>query len=123
MGGKIVVAEDNPQIARLVTFKLEREGFEPVWARDGEEALALIREHRPDLVVMDVMMPMMDGFEVLQALKMDECCRSIPVIMLTARAQEQDVLQGFGLGAEDYMVKPFRPAELVARIQKILNRG
>lgn len=123
MKKKIVVAEDNPQIARLVTFKLEREGYDPIWAQDGEEALNLIREHRPDMAILDVMMPVMDGFEVLRMLKEDTACCSIPVIMLTSRGQERDVLKGFDLGSEDYIVKPFRPAELMARIHKVLDRG
>jgi len=121
MGNKIVIAEDEQHIARLVMFKLEREGFEVIWAKDGGEAVSCVREQQPDLVLLDIMMPVMDGYDVLKTLKGDEKLKDIPVIMLTAKGQEQDVLKGFDLGTEDYIVKPFRPAELAARIKKVLK--
>ena len=121
MGKKIVLAEDEPHIARLVVFKLEREGYEVVWADDGEKALESIKNHIPDLIILDIMMPVMDGYEVLRRVKEDEGLKAIPVIMLTAKGQERDIVRGFELGSEDYIIKPFRPAELVARIRKVLN--
>ena len=117
----IVLAEDEPHIARLVIFKLEREGYTVIWAKDGGEALESIASNKPDLVLLDIMMPIMDGYEVLKKVKEQENLKSIPVIMLTAKGQEKDIVRGFNLGSEDYIVKPFRPAELAARIKKVLN--
>ena len=122
MGKKIVLAEDDAHIARLIIFKLEREGYELLWAQDGEEALETIKKNKPDLILLDIMMPVMDGYEVLKKLKEDENLKSIPVIMLTAKGQEQDVIKGFEYGVEDYIIKPFRPAELAARIKKALGK-
>ena len=121
MAKKIVLAEDEPQIARLIEFKLKKEGYEVTWKENGEEALKAIKEDKPDLILLDVMMPVMDGYEVLRRLKEDENLKSIPVIMLTARAQERDVVKGIDLGAEDYITKPFHPAELLARVKRILR--
>ena len=122
MAKKIVLAEDEPQIARLIEFKLKKEGYEVTWKENGEEALKAIKEDKPDLILLDVMMPVMDGYEVLRRLKEDENLKSIPVIMLTARAQEKDVVKGIDMGAEDYITKPFHPAELLARVKRILGR-
>ncbi len=121
MGKKIVLAEDEAHIARLVIFKLEREGYEVLWAPDGEKALEYVRNSLPDLVILDIMMPVMDGYEVLKNIKEDESLKSIPVIMLTAKGQEPDIVKGFNLGTDDYIVKPFRPAELSARIRNALK--
>ena len=121
MSKRIVLAEDEPQIAKLVKFKLEKEGFEITWKDNGGDALDTIKQTRPDLVILDVMMPVMDGYHVLKKVKEDPELKHIPVIMLTAKGQERDVVKGFDLGSEDYIVKPFRPAELVARIKKILE--
>ena len=123
MAKKIVLAEDEPQIARLVEFKLKKEGYEVTWKENGEEALASIKEEKPDLILLDVMMPVMGGYEVLRRLKEDENLKSIPVVMLTARAQERDVVKGIDLGAEDYISKPFHPAELLARVKRILGKS
>ncbi len=122
MAKKIVLAEDEPQIARLVEFKLKKEGYQVVWKENGEEALEAIKADRPDLILLDVMMPVMDGYEVLRQIKEDENLRNIPVIMLTARAQERDVVKGIDSGVEDYITKPFHPAELVARVKRILGK-
>ncbi len=122
MAKKIVLAEDEPQIARLIEFKLKKEGYEVTWKENGEEALKAIKEDKPDLILLDVMMPVMDGYEVLRRLKEDEDLKSIPVVMLTARAQEKDVVKGIDLGAEDYITKPFHPAELLARVKRILGK-
>lgn len=122
MTKKIVLAEDEPQIARLVEFKLKKEGYQVVWKENGEEALKAIKADRPDLILLDVMMPVMDGYEVLRQLKEDENLKSIPVVMLTARAQERDVVKGIDSGVEDYITKPFHPAELLARVKRILGK-
>jgi len=119
---KIVLAEDEPQIARLVEFKLKKEGYQVVSKGNGEEALAAIKAEKPDLILLDVMMPVMDGYEVLRRVKEDENLKNIPVVMLTAKAQERDVVKGIDLGAEDYITKPFHPAELLARVKRILGR-
>ncbi len=119
---KIVLAEDEPQIARLVEFKLKKEGYQVTWKENGEEALEAIKADRPDLILLDVMMPVMDGYEVLRQLKKDENLKSIPVIILTARAQEGDVVKGIDAGAEDYITKPFHPTELLARVNRILGK-
>jgi DNA-binding response OmpR family regulator len=118
----ILVADDDEDIRRLLRFRLERAGYGVVEARDGEEALALALQHRPDLAVMDVMMPKATGYEVTRRLREDESTRKIPVILLTARAQEADVSRGFEAGADDYLRKPFSPQELRARVQAILGR-
>lgn len=117
----ILLAEDEPQTAQLIVFKLKQAGYEVVHVEDGEQALALLEITRPGLVVLDGLMPVMDGFEVLRRLKEDPHTRAIPVIMLTARARDKDVVTGLELGAADYMVKPFSPSELVARVRKVLG--
>ena len=122
MTKKIVLAEDEPQIARLIEFKLKKEGYDVTWRENGEEALQAIKAEKPNLILLDVMMPVMDGYEVLRRLKEDENLKSIPVIMLTARAQEKDVVKGIDMGAEDYITKPFHPAELLARVKRILAK-
>lgn len=121
MSHRIVLAEDDPQIARLTLFKLEKEGFEVIWEKDGGAAFESIKSNLPDLVLLDIMMPVMNGYQVLKKMKEDDDIKNIPVIMLTAKGQERDVVTGFEMGAEDYIVKPFRPAELTARIKKILG--
>lgn len=121
MSHRIVLAEDEPQIARLTSFKLEKEGFEVIWEKDGGAALESIKNNHPDLVLLDIMMPVMNGYQVLKKMKEDDDIKNIPVIMLTAKGQERDVVKGIEMGAEDYIVKPFRPAELTARIKKILG--
>ncbi len=122
MSKKIVLAEDEPQIARLIEFKLKKEGYSVTWKENGEEALKAIKEDKPDIILLDIMMPVMGGYEVLRRLKEDENLKSIPVIMLTARAQEKDVVKGIDMGAEDYITKPFHPAELLARVKRILDK-
>lgn len=119
----IVIAEDEAQIANLVKYKLEKSGYEVLWGGNGRLALDLIEQNHPDLVILDVMMPVMDGYEVLRAMKADPVTKSIPVIMLTARGLEQDILKGFDNGAVDYVVKPFSVTELAARIKTNLVRA
>jgi DNA-binding response OmpR family regulator len=118
----ILAADDDDDILQLVAFRLERSGYTVLQAHDGEEALALAREHKPDLAVLDVMMPKLDGYELTRRLRADEGTRDMPIIMLTARAQDSDVEEGFEAGADDYLRKPFSPQELRARVHSILGR-
>jgi DNA-binding response OmpR family regulator len=119
----VLVVEDDPDIAELVQFNLDRAGFSVAVARDGERGLAEIRVRRPDLVVLDLMLPGIDGLEVCRQLRADERTRSIPIVMLTAKTEESDVVLGLGLGADDYLGKPFSPRELVARVRSVLRRA
>jgi DNA-binding response OmpR family regulator len=118
----IVVADDDDDIVALVAYRLERSGYDIVTAHDGEEALRLILEHRPELAVLDVMMPGLDGYELTRRIRQNEATSRMPVILLTARVQEADVTRGFEAGADDYIEKPFSPQELRARVQSILGR-
>lgn len=119
---KILVIEDDEDTRVLLEFILNRAGFNIYLAIDGEAALDRIEtETPPALILLDILMPYHDGFEVLQAIKANEQWQQIPVIMLTSREDEDDIVRGFRLGITDYVTKPFKPAELVARIQRILN--
>lgn len=118
---KILVAEDEPQTAQLIEFKLKQQGFAVVLATDGEAAIKLIPQEMPSLIILDAMMPVLDGFEVLRRIKESPELKAIPVIMLTAKNKDRDIVSGLELGAADYIVKPFSPAELVARVRKVLN--
>ncbi|HYZ09089.1 MAG TPA: response regulator transcription factor [Pseudonocardiaceae bacterium] len=116
---RVLVVEDDPVINQAVSDRLEAEGYEVARAWDGPGAVAAFGEHSPDLVVLDVMLPGYDGHEVCRRIQAD---RPVPVLMLTARADETDVLVGLGLGADDYLTKPFRMRELVARVGALLRR-
>jgi DNA-binding response OmpR family regulator len=118
----VLVADDDDDIRSLVSFRLERAGYRVLAAEDGEEALSLALEHTPDLAVLDVMIPRIDGYELTRLLRQHDSTSSMPVILLTARAQESDVARGFEAGADDYIRKPFSPQELGARVQAILGR-
>jgi DNA-binding response OmpR family regulator len=118
----VLVADDDADILALVKFRLERAGYAVLAASDGEEALRLATEQSPDLAVLDVMMPKLDGYEVTSRLRQREETRDVPVILLTARVQEADVARGFEAGVDDYVKKPFSPHELGARVQAILGR-
>jgi DNA-binding response OmpR family regulator len=118
----VLAADDDDDVLELVTFRLERSGYTVLQAHDGEEAWTLARAELPDLAVLDVMMPKLDGFELTRRIRADEATRRIPIILLTARAQDPDVQQGFDAGADDYLRKPFSPQELRARVQAILGR-
>jgi DNA-binding response OmpR family regulator len=118
----ILAADDDEDILELVTFRLERSGYTVVQARDGEEAWRLALDKKPDLAVLDVMMPKLNGFELTRRLRAEEATSRLPIILLTARAQDLDVQQGFEAGADDYIRKPFSPQELRARVQSILGR-
>ncbi len=116
----ILVIEDDPNTANLVVLYLKNEGFDALQAFDGQSGLSLAGKHRPDLVILDLMLPRMDGWEVCRQLRK---ASEVPVIMLTARGEEIDRVSGLTLGADDYVVKPFSPRELVARVKAVLRRS
>lgn len=118
----IVVADDEEDILELVAFGLERAGYVVHRAVDGEQALALMREHRPDLAILDVAMPKLDGFELTRRLRNDPETSEIKIVLLTARVQEADVDAGLAAGAHDYITKPFSPQELQERVAALLQR-
>jgi len=117
----ILVVEDEKNILELVRFNLEREGYQVLTAQDGVKCLELARTQAPDLIVLDVMLPEIDGLEVCRELRHDDLTKSIPIIMLSARAEEFDRMLGLEMGADDYVTKPFSPRELSARIKARLN--
>ena len=119
----VLVADDDRDIRDLVVFKLETAGFTVLTADNGDSALATVVEQRPDLAVLDVMMPGLSGTQVLQQLRAHPEVRATRVILLTAKAQEADVESGFSLGADDYVVKPFSPRELLSRVHAVLARS
>jgi DNA-binding response OmpR family regulator len=119
----VLVADDEEDIRSLVAFRLRRAGYEVITAADGEEALLLATTRLPDLVVLDMMMPKATGLEVTRSMREHEATKDIPVILLTARAQEGDVISGFEAGADDYVKKPFSPQDLQARVQALLERS
>jgi DNA-binding response OmpR family regulator len=119
---KILLAEDEKQIGDMIAFKLSNSGHQVVRAPDGEQALSLASRELPDLILLDAMMPGVSGFEVLRRLKGDSALRAIPVIMVTAKGHERDVLSGLRGGAVDYIVKPFSLKELSARVELALRR-
>jgi two-component system, OmpR family, phosphate regulon response regulator PhoB len=118
----ILVVDDERDIVELVRYNLAQAGYRVVSATDGRQAIEMARRERPDLVVLDLMLPVLPGAEVARLLKQDEKTRDIPIVMLTARGEEVDRVVGFELGADDYVVKPFSPRELVLRVQAILRR-
>ena len=118
---KILVADDAPEILFLLSHYLSGQGHEVASADDGAKALDAYRTTRPDLVILDVMMPYHNGFELLANLRSRPEWSAVPVLMLTSMGREEDVVRGLDCGASDYMIKPFRPAELVARVRKVLG--
>lgn len=116
----VLIADDEPNILVSLEFLMQREGHRVLLARDGDEALAMLRAHRPDLVLLDVMMPGKTGFEVCQALRADEALARTKVLLLTAKGRDTDVAQGLGVGADGYMTKPFSTRELAARVREML---
>jgi two-component system phosphate regulon response regulator PhoB len=123
MKTKILVVDDEPDALEILGFKLREAGYAPIFAKDGTRALTIARDERPDLIVLDLMLPEVDGLEVCKILRRDPATSSIPVIMVTARAAEMDRVLGLELGADDYVTKPFSPRELVIRIRKQLARS
>ena len=120
---RVLVAEDERDVAELVRYTLAREGFEVVVAATGADALRHAQESRPDLVLLDLMLPQVNGWELCRRLKQDPATRALPVIMLTARSEEGDKILGFELGADDYVTKPFSTRELVARVRAVVRRA
>jgi DNA-binding response OmpR family regulator len=119
----ILVADDDADIRDLVTFKLEQAGYRVVAVADGAQAIDAVRAELPDLAVLDLMMPGLSGLDVCAEIRRDPASAHLPVIMLTARVQEQDVAMGFATGADDYVTKPFSPRELLSRVQALLARA
>lgn len=117
----VLIADDDPDIQDLVAFRLERSGVKVLRAADGEKAYRLAVEHVPDLAVLDVSMPGLDGFELTRRLRAEPTTAAIPIILLTAKAQERDVEMGLAAGANDYIKKPFSPSELGERVSSILD--
>lgn len=118
---KILAVDDERHIVRLVQVNLERAGYQVIAAFDGKEALKKVEADRPDLIVLDVMMPHMDGFEVLKRLKSNDQTKDIPVVMLTAKAQDADVFRGWASGVDCYLTKPFNPIELLTFVKRIFE--
>ena len=118
---RILVADDDPLSIKLLNFRLKSLGHDVIFATDGREALEIAAKEKPDLVLLDIMMPVMNGFQVLRKLKSQEETKNIPVIMLTSKAQEKDIVSGLEVGAVDYVTKPFSFAELIARVNRTLT--
>lgn len=118
---QVLVVDDEPDVLLLCRVNLEFEGYDVIEATDGEEAMQRIREDRPDVILLDVMMPRMDGWQVLSALKEDPELKDIPVVMLTAKVQDQDQIRGWSGGAADYITKPFSPLALSQVLENVLS--
>ncbi|MFA4981033.1 MAG: response regulator transcription factor [Candidatus Omnitrophota bacterium] len=126
MGGvkeRILIVEDDKHISRLVKFNLDKTGYVCIVAATGEKALEILNDRPVDLIILDIMLPGIDGFGTCRAIKEKEKLKNIPIVMLTAKGEEVDRIVGLELGADDYMVKPFSPRELVLRVKAILKRG
>jgi len=120
---RVLVVDDEIHIVKIIAYKLRGAGLEVISAGDGLEALEKVRTERPDLVLLDIMMPRMDGYQTLEALKGDPATRDIPVFLLTVKSREADRQRGWQLGADEYITKPFSPHKLLERIEQALKRG
>ena len=120
---KIIIIEDEPDILEVLSYNLRREGFEILAASDGAQGLAMVKREKPDLVLLDLMLPGMDGVEVCTTIKKHHDTHNTLIIMVTAKGEESDIVLGLGVGADDYISKPFSPKELVARVKAVLRRG
>ena len=118
---KVLVIEDEEHIWKIIEYKLKKENHDLIWASDGLKALEILKTVKPDLIISDIMVPYLDGLQILKEIKKNDELKEIPVIMLTSRAQEKDIVKGFELGAHDYLTKPFSPAELISRVNRTLN--
>ncbi|MCM2308317.1 MAG: response regulator [Pseudomonadota bacterium] len=123
MAKKILIADDEPNIVISLEFLLKREGYEVVVARNGVEALVRVRAERPDMAILDVMMPQRNGFEVCQDLRQDPEFKDLRIMMLTAKGRDTEVSKGLALGADVYMTKPFSTRELVAKVKALIDRA
>ncbi|GAB1390355.1 response regulator [Rubrivivax sp.] len=119
---KVLIADDEPNIVISLEYLMKREGYQVLVARDGEQALSMIRAERPALVLLDVMMPGRSGFEVCQSVRTDEAFAGMKIMLLTAKGRDTDVAQGMALGADAYMTKPFSTRELAARVRELLGK-
>ncbi|MFW6001530.1 MAG: response regulator transcription factor [Halanaerobium sp.] len=115
---KILIAEDDPSISRLIAYKLEKENYEIKVVEEGDKVLDEIKDDAYDALILDLMLPVLDGMQVLKRIRQEKI--KLPVLVLSAKSQEEDVLQGLNAGADDYLTKPFRPDELTLRLKKIL---
>ncbi len=122
MGIKVLLIEDEEALQGLLEYNLQKEGFEVAIEGDGGEALVAVAEHSPDIVLLDWMLPHKNGIDICRALRKDKATKTLPIIMLTARAEEEDKLRGLGYGADDYITKPFSVSEVIARIRAVLRR-
>ncbi len=118
---KVLVIEDDAHIWKVIEYKLKKEKHDLIWANDGLKALEILEEIKPDLIISDIMIPYIDGLQILKKIKTIDKLKDIPVIMLTSKAQEDDIIKGLELGAQDYITKPFSPAELILRVNKALK--
>ena len=119
---RVLIADDEPNILLSLEFLMKREGHQVLLARDGNEAFAAIQRERPDLVLLDVMMPGRTGFDVCQAVRADETLAGVKIVLLTAKGRDTDIAKGMALGATDYMTKPFSTKELAARVRELLGQ-
>lgn len=122
LSGPILIADDEPLLTEMLEYRFRSKGFQTVIASDGREAIALFEEMRPAAVVLDAMMPVHDGMEVLRRIRANEEFGDVPVIILSARRNEEDIVRALEMGASDYIVKPFLPEELMVRLQRLLGR-
>lgn len=120
---RVLVADDDPVSARFVASLLEERGYEVVVAGDGEHAVDAARKLRPDLIVCDVVMPYRDGFDVLRSVRAEPILASVPIVIVSMKDREEDIVRGLEAGADDYVVKPFNARELLTRVRKLLNRN
>ena len=118
----ILIVEDEPPLVELISYNLEKAGFQAKIARDGDEAMLAVEEHKPDLVLLDWMLPYVSGIEICRRIRRNPDTRDLPIIILTARGEEDDRIRGLDAGADDYVVKPFSPSELIARVRAVLRR-
>ena len=119
---KVLIIEDEVAIVTMLRYNLEREGFKVFYTGDGDEAVGLVKAHHPDIIVLDWMLPGMSGIDICAELRRQEETKTVPIIMLSARGEENDRIRGLDAGADDYMVKPFSPSELIARIRAVMRR-
>lgn len=123
MANKVLIVDDEENIRQLLTFHLEKEGYETIEAKDGEQALTMVKEEQPNLIILDLMLPKISGLDVCKKLKSDAQTSGVPIIMLTAKQDEVDMILGLEMGADDYITKPFSPRNLLARVKAVLRRA